>query len=637
MFRLNLVCDPRLSAGGRYLAYVRGRLDREADLMTGEIVVADLETGAGWHPGPAGCGTSRPRWSPDGRLAFACDAGGSGQAWLWEPGDQAARRLAGGDGDGLVVDLDWAPDGSKIAITRAWQVTPGRAAGTVVSTGPYRVDGQPGLAAVRRRVQVVPADPDPAGPWEVPGGGDDAWFPRWSPDSARLAFLAGGRLRIADGRDAAPRPGPGHGPVLAFTWAPAGDELAYLAPRVPGEADLDVRLFRGAAAGDAAPVELAACWDRNLGSTVKSDDERGAGSPALMWSRATGRIYFAVADGGRGRIGWADPADGGHGYLTGGDRTCLDPSLDSAGRRLAFVSTSPDDPGDVCLASIDGTGERRVTDANPWLRERPLAGTRLVTAGEYAGVPVEGWVMASGGPGERPLVVSVHGGPHYPAGWRFSFEGQRLAARGYAVLTANPPGSGGYGRRFAAATRGAWGTADWAGLEPLIDTAAALPGVDAGRIAITGVSYGGYLAQLALTRSARFSAAISENGISNLLAAWGAEQDGGAWLTAELGGPPWERPQAYVAASPVAAAGRIRTPLLLIHAELDRNCPVGQSEQMFAALRSLGRDVELVVIDGEGHLMNLTGRPSRRLARARAVDSWLDRFLGQEGRRDDDG
>jgi dipeptidyl aminopeptidase/acylaminoacyl peptidase len=69
---------------------------------------------------------------------------------------------------------------------------------------------------------------------------------------------------------------------------------------------------------------------------------------------------------------------------------------------------------------------------------------------------------------------------------------------------------------------------------------------------------------------------------------------------------------------------------LLIHAELDGNCPIGQSEQMFAALRSLGRDTELFVITGEGHLMNLTGRPSRRLARARAVDRWLDRHLGGE-------
>ena len=226
------------------------------------------------------------------------------------------------------------------------------------------------------------------------------------------------------------------------------------------------------------------------------------------------------------------------------------------------MSTSPDDPGDVCLVDASGGGERRVTDANPWLRGRDLATTRPVTAGDHDGVPVEGWVTAYDGPNGRPLVVSVHGGPHYPAGWRFCFEAQRLAARGYAVLTANPAGSGGYGRRFATAIRGGWGVADWASLERLIDAVTATPGIDAGRVAITGVSYGGYLSMWAITRSGRFSAAISENGISNLLAEWGAEDDGSAWLDAELGGPPWECPEVYVASSPVAAADRIRTPLL---------------------------------------------------------------------------
>jgi dipeptidyl aminopeptidase/acylaminoacyl peptidase len=420
--------------------------------------------------------------------------------------------------------------------------------------------------------------------------------------------------------------------VLALAWAPSGEDIAYLAPRVPGEADVDVRLFRWTV-GSPGPSELAGGWDRSLGSTVRSDDWRGTGPPALAWSAATGRIYFTVADGGRGRLGWADPADGGHGYLTDGDRTCLDPSLDRDGTVIAFVSTSPADPGEVCLMDADG-GERQVTDANPWLRGVALAATRPVTAGEHGGVPVQGWVTAFDGPNGRPLVVSVHGGPHYPAGWRFSFEAQRLAARGYAVLTANPAGSGGYGRGFATAIRGGWGGADWASLERLIDAVAAEPVIDADRVAITGVSYGGYLSMQAITRSARFSAAISENGISNLLAEWGAEDDGGAWLTAELGGPPWERPEAYVASSPIAAANRIRTPLLLIHAELDRNCPIGQSEQMLAALRSLGRDVEFVMIGGEGHLMNLTGRPSGRLRRARAVDRWLGRYLRPEGTND---
>ena len=96
-------------------------------------------------------------------------------------------------------------------------------------------------------------------------------------------------------------------------------------------------------------------------------------------------------------------------------------------------------------------------------------------------------------------------------------------------------GSGGYGHAFAIAVRGAWGMADWASLERLIDNVVAMPGLDAGRVAITGVSYGGYLAMWAATRSDRFSAVISENGISNLLAEWGTGRDGDAWLTAELG------------------------------------------------------------------------------------------------------
>ena len=324
------------------------------------------------------------------------------------------------------------------------------------------------------------------------------------------------------------------------------------------------------------------------------DDGRGSGPPALAWSAATGRIYFTVADGGRGRLGWADAADGSYGYLLGGDRACLDPSLDRDGQVIAFVSTSPAEPGNVHLVDATGTGERRVTDANPWLRALRLPSTRPVMARDPGGTAVEGWVTAlddgdghAGGwsPAGRPLVVSVHGGPHYAVGWRFSFEAQRLAARGYAVLTGNPVGSGGYGRAFATAIRGAWGVADWASLERLLDNVVAMPGLDAGRVAITGVSYGGYLAMWAATRSDRFSAVISENGISNLLAEWGTGHDGDAWLTAELGAAPWERPDAYLASSPIAAADQIRTPLLLIHAEHDRNCSISQSEQMFAALR----------------------------------------------------
>ncbi len=195
------------------------------------------------------------------------------------------------------------------------------------------------------------------------------------------------------------------------------------------------------------------------------------------------------------------------------------------------------------------------------------------------------------------------------------------------MLAGNPRGSGGYGADFAGGIQGSWGSQDWADMECLIDAAAATPGIDGGHIALTGVSYGGYLTLRAITLSRRFSAAISENGISNFLSLWGAGATDPSWLSSELGGTPWAQADHYVAASPLTQADQISTPLLLIHSELDRNCPIDQSEQMFVALRQLGRVAELVRLDGEGHLVNLIGRPSRRLARARAVDDWLDRHL----------
>jgi dipeptidyl aminopeptidase/acylaminoacyl peptidase len=147
------------------------------------------------------------------------------------------------------------------------------------------------------------------------------------------------------------------------------------------------------------------------------------------------------------------------------------------------------------------------------------------------------------------------------------------------------------------------------------------------------VSYGGYLVLSAITQGPRFRAAICENGISNLVALWGVDDDAGVWLSAELGGSLWERPELYLAASPIIRADRVRAPLLLVHADLDHGCPIAQSEQLYAALRYLGREVRFLRLHGEGHLVNLVGRPSRRLARAEAVNSWLSQHLDASNER----
>jgi dipeptidyl aminopeptidase/acylaminoacyl peptidase len=662
--RLRLAGDPQVAADGT-IAYVQSWLDLDADATRRTIVLVPGVAGvagptssaadasgsdragadglAGPHtllperpgaglltPPLGGADAWCPRWSPDGdRLAMITADGGPARVAVWRRDAQAVTAL--GDLPGDATDLDWSPDGRALAVTcvRSEALTGGTS--LVHPAGAGYVDGWAGLARTDRRVFALPAGGGPAKPLLT-----DAWQPRWSPDGTRLAFLStDGWLCVVDPS----RPDEVTklaADAVAFTWSPSGGELAYLAP-LPGiAADIECRLFTRRATGGRPPVELAANWDRSIGSTVRGDDARGAGTQAPVWSPATGRVYFCVADGGRGLIGWAGPDAADFGVQCDGPRSCIDLSLSGNGRAIAYVSTDLADPGTVCSTDLRTGAERRLTAQDTgWRGTVGLAPVRPVRARAADGTELEGWVT---GPGAgRPLVVSIHGGPHYPVGFRFSAEAQRLAARGYAVLTANPRGSGGYGRGFATAIRGRWGTIDWSDLASVIDVAVAECGLDGERVAVTGVSYGGYLTLRAITLTRRFRAAISENGISNLLALWGSGAEDPGWLAGEMGGPPWERAPEYVAASPLAAADQIRTPLLLIHAELDQNCPVAQSEQLLAALRQRGETAELVRLPGEGHLINLNGLPSRRLARARAVDAWLDRYLRGRGQEDGNG
>ena len=294
---------------------------------------------------------------------------------------------------------------------------------------------------------------------------------------------------------------------------------------------------------------------------------------------------------------------------------------------MAFLRTDPDNPGDIWLVDESGGTPRRVTDANGWLAAATQATTAMLVKAND-GTMIEAWLTGSPGPAPRPLLVNVHGGPHGAVGWRFTAETQRLAGHGYAVLTLNPRGSQGYGEDFACAIRGEWGGVDWSDILAAVDAAAQLSIVDGSRMVIWGVSYGGFVAQWAITRTDRFAAAISENGISDFIGLWGTGATPASHWVLPMGGTPWTSAR-FVSGSPLAHAHRVTTPLLLVHAENDQVCPVAQSEQACAALRTLGREVELVRIPGEGHLMNLYGRPSSRLRRAAAIDQFLARHLEQ--------
>ena len=144
-----------------------------------------------------------------------------------------------------------------------------------------------------------------------------------------------------------------------------------------------------------------------------------------------------------------------------------------------------------------------------------------------------------------------------------------------------------------------------------------------------GLSYGGFLTQWLVGVTDRFGAAVAENGVSNQVSAWANSYFGVHYnRRAGLADPLSEAGMRRLwHASPLRNAARVRTPLLLLQAEEDRICPAADNEQLFTALKVLGREAEYVLYPEEHHQMKNTGRPDRRIDRMERTLAWFDRFL----------
>jgi len=203
-----------------------------------------------------------------------------------------------------------------------------------------------------------------------------------------------------------------------------------------------------------------------------------------------------------------------------------------------------------------------------------------------------------------PMIVYYYGGTsptNRALEQRYSMH--MYAALGYVVYTLNPSGTTGFGQEFAARHVNAWGirTADEI-IQGTKEFCTAHSFVDKSKIGCVGASYGGFMTQFLQTRTDIFAAAVSHAGISALSSYWGEGYWGyGYCAAANTGTYPWNNPAFYTEQSPLFHADKINTPFLLIHGNADTNVPVGESIQMFAALKLLGKTVEFVQVDGENH------------------------------------
>jgi dipeptidyl aminopeptidase/acylaminoacyl peptidase len=203
------------------------------------------------------------------------------------------------------------------------------------------------------------------------------------------------------------------------------------------------------------------------------------------------------------------------------------------------------------------------------------------------------------------------------------------AAQGYVVYVLEPSGATGYGQEFSAAHVNDWGKVV-AGeiIEGTKQFVEAHPFVDGAKLGCIGASYGGFMTELLVTETDMFAAAVSHAGISSIASYWGEGYWGyGYNAVAAANSFPWNRRDIYVDQSPLFNADKITTPLLLTHGGADTNVPTGESEQLFTALKLLGRTVEYLRFDEQNHFIL---EYKKRVVWSNSIMAWFDRFLKNE-------
>jgi dipeptidyl aminopeptidase/acylaminoacyl peptidase len=362
--------------------------------------------------------------------------------------------------------------------------------------------------------------------------------------------------------------------------------------------------------------------------------DRNAGN--LQWSPDSQWIYFTAPD--RGRFPLFRVAVNG----TEPDTLTWQPQWgirDYAigGQTLLQIVTHPGNPAELHRATIDGKiSEPASTHNSGWLKERRLSAVEEHSFRNEQGHDVQFWTLKPTALEEGkkyPLLLEIHGGPAAmwgPGEESMWFEFQFFAARGYAVVFANPRGSGGYGRDFQAANYRDWGDGPGRDVLHAATVAARQPFVDAARQVITGGSYGGYLTTWVIAHDQRFKAAVAQRGVYDLPTFFG---EGNAWRLLPLawGGYPWEPGlrEILIQQSPLTHVANIKTPLLIQHGDADRRTGFVQSEMLLKSLKVMGRDVESVRYPRATHEMSRSGEVKQRLDSLVRYEEFFRRYIGE--------
>ncbi|MGD9647822.1 MAG: prolyl oligopeptidase family serine peptidase [Pirellulales bacterium] len=651
-FAFGRVSDPHISPDGSKVVYTVTTVDLAKNSTSTNLWIAPTDGGA--PPQRLTTTTAKdrhPRFSPDGRrVLFESNRSGQQQLWVIDVDGGEARQLttisteAGG---GI-----WSPDGAQIAFVSAvfpefsdqpfaesdaankqrleeQQKNPVKA--RVVTRLFYRhwdswVEGKrqhlfvmPAAGGPPR--DLTPGDRDASPTSSTFSAGDEMTF---SPDGKYLVYTAPPetdeawstnhdlwRVPVAGGEpenltadnpaaDGCPR------------YSPDGRWLAFRAQRRPGyEADR-WELVIVPTAGGAAPKSRTAQFDRSVDGFIWGPDsktyyftaEENATSPIFRLGLAEGKPEVLAAGGSHSAISIG----------TNGLLACT----------IATLSRPPE----VFVVDQQGSA-RNISQVNSaLLQELQMPQPESVSVPGAGGTPMQMWVLTPPGFDAQkkwPLVYIVHGGPQgaWDDSWSFRWCPQLWAAQGYVVALPNPRGSTGFGQEYVDQISGDWGGRCFEDLMAGVAWLEKQPYIDTSRMAAAGASFGGYMMNWFAGHTDKFQTLICHCGVYNFDSMYATTDE--LWFDEwEHGGPPWGNRESYERFSPHRYADKFKTPMLIIHNDLDFRVPVHEGWQMFTTLQRLGVPSRLVNFPDEGHWVL---KPANSEFWHHEVFNWLKKYV----------